>query len=90
MSQAEELLATTYVELGRSDLADCVRQGRRYQRMLNATSGLRYESFKDLVALFPGTEPLPNDKELLQHRLEKKFSKDPKLIELLCSASEGK
>ena len=75
------MLAGTYDELGRSDLGDCVRGGKKYQRLLSPN--LRYESFKALVPFFPKAAPLHGNEDTFRREVEKKYEGDETLRDLI-------
>ena len=60
LSRTEQTLASAYEALGRADLAECVRNGREYQRLsLCVGSKAPWDEIQFLVELFPQSAAVP-------------------------------
>ena len=75
LTSTEVALARAYDDLGRSDLGDCVRGGKKYQRLLFSVGfDINWKAFKGLRELFDGLHYSQETEDEWRSRMAKKYA----------------
>ena len=82
-------LAKAYDALGRPDLGDCVRGGKKYQRLGFAVEYTNWEFLRQLCKLFKREMLGDRTKEGFEAAAREKYAEDPRLQLLLARANKS-
>ena len=91
LSWKEKALASAYDELGRSDLGDCVRQSKKYQRLQEQVGyTMGWTELSSFVQAVTGKLPVETSEEDWLKEARLKFGSDEGLMALLASEADKK